>query len=205
MKIKIGSIVGKWKVISDRFKIDKVYYNQCICICGKIQNVLNYKLNNYLTKSCGKCTTNKSWFKFQGIGDLSKSYFTSFKNSRKKKGIYFSEEITIEYLWDLFLKQDKKCAISNLDIILLKNYSNYKQRKNKSNNDSDQTASIDRIDNSKGYEIGNVQWVHKDVNFMRGGMTINDFIYFCNNISENNKNIIIEKSNISKRLYFKGK
>ena len=45
------------------------------------------------------------------------------------------------------------------------------------------TASIDRIDSSIGYVIGNVQWVHKQVNFMKGTMEQKEFIKFCKLIS----------------------
>ena len=48
---------------------------------------------------------------------------------------------------------------------------------------SDQTASLDRIDNTKGYIIDNVQWVHKQVNFMKGTMKQTEFIEFCKLIS----------------------
>ena len=36
----------------------------------------------------------------------------------------------------------------------------------KRHNDS-KTASLDRIDSSKGYTEDNIQWVHKDVNQMK--------------------------------------
>ena len=48
---------------------------------------------------------------------------------------------------------------------------------------NEQTASLDRIDNSKGYIVGNVQWVHKQVNFMKGTMEQKEFIKFCKLIS----------------------
>lgn len=47
------------------------------------------------------------------------------------------------------------------------------------------TASLDRIDNSKGYEEGNIQWVHKDVNFMKRTYSQEYFIKLCTLISEN--------------------
>jgi len=41
------------------------------------------------------------------------------------------------------------------------------------------TASIDRINNSRGYLKGNIQLVHKDINFMKGKMSQDDFIKMC--------------------------
>jgi hypothetical protein len=49
------------------------------------------------------------------------------------------------------------------------------------------TASLDRIDSSKGYTIDNVQWVHKTVNLMKRELNQQDFIDICNKISYYNK------------------
>ena len=66
-----------------------------------------------------------------------------------------------------------KCALSGLEIQFGKHWKMM----------SDQTASLDRIDNTKGYIVGNVQWVHKQVNFMKGTMRQKEFIKFCKLIS----------------------
>ena len=73
-------------------------------------------------------------------------------------------EVTIPYLWDLFLEQNKKCAITgdNLDTI---------------NN-----ASLDRIDSNKGYVIGNVQWVTKQANLSKHVMSMNQLYDFCKKV-----------------------
>lgn len=42
------------------------------------------------------------------------------KRNAKKRNIYWSDDLTIEYLWDLYLKQDKKCALTGLEISLRK-------------------------------------------------------------------------------------
>lgn len=49
-------------------------------------------------------------------------------------------------------------------------------------------ASLDRIDSSLGYIIGNVQWVYKGVNFMKGEMSHDYFIEMCKMITENQRN-----------------
>ena len=46
------------------------------------------------------------------------------------------------------------------------------------------TASLDRLDNTKGYEVGNFQWVHKDINQIRGSLSIPDFMHWCKLIAE---------------------
>ena len=57
----------------------------------------------------------------------------------------------------------------------------------KSKDKAKATASLDRIDQNKGYEIGNVQWVHKDVNLMKMYLDEKYFIGLCGKIYELNK------------------
>lgn len=38
------------------------------------------------------------------------------------------------------------------------------------------TASLDRIDSAKGYEVGNIQWVHKDVNLAKQSLDEETFL-----------------------------
>lgn len=72
----------------------------------------------------------------------------------KKRNIEFN--VTKEYCWGIFEKQQYKCAITGLDLCMCYQFSS-----------KNQTASLDRIDNSKGYIEGNLQWVHKDINRMK--------------------------------------
>jgi hypothetical protein len=56
-----------------------------------------------------------------------------------------------------------------------------------SNSGSTGTASLDRIDSSKGYEEGNIQWVHKHINFMKRTYSQEYFIDMCKKVADNNK------------------
>lgn len=94
-------------------------------------------------------------------------YFCSLVESAKKREIDFY--ITIDFLWELFEKQNKKCALSGLDLCFPK----YGEKPTL------QTASLDRIDSNKGYIEGNVQWVHKDVNCIKWGLNQDYFIELC--------------------------
>ena len=46
------------------------------------------------------------------------------------------------------------------------------------------TASLDRIDSSKGYVKGNVQWVHKDINKMKTDFEQSIFIKLCKSVAD---------------------
>ena len=84
-------------------------------------------------------------------------------------------DIDIEYGWQLYVEQNKQCAMTGLDIVFVMPT---KHKRNKTFN----VASLDRIDNSKGYIKGNVQWVHKEINRMRGSLSVDDFIKLCKEV-----------------------
>lgn len=163
------------KAISNRS--DKVDW-QCICECGKEKVVSSDHLTrkNSPVKSCG-CTRFKrgnghaQWLGFEGIsGNWWYSHVLRERNQKVRKKVPVT--ITKEYAWDLYIQQNKKCALSGADI-LIAGASQYN------------TASIDRIDSSKGYEEGNIQWVHKHINFMKRTYSQEYFIEMCRRVVEN--------------------
>jgi hypothetical protein len=176
MELKLNSRVGNWKIISEIFKKDKCYQYKCECICGKIKDIRAWHLKQGKTKGCG-CTNTIGRFKYKGCNDLSLSYFNSIKKRAITKDIPFEEELTIDFLWHLFLRQNKKCALSNLDIELDQKWSN------KVKGSLRQSASLDRIDSSKGYTKDNVQWVHKKINLMKNTLNQNEFIAYCKQVA----------------------
>jgi hypothetical protein len=79
-------------------------------------------------------------------------------------------QVEDDYIWELFLKQDRKCALSGLPIEF-----GTKGRELG-------TASLDRIDSTKGYTPENVQWLHKDINQMKMDLTEQKFIDLCKKV-----------------------
>ena len=106
-----------------------------------------------------------------GYADIRSRYFRRAYRGAIERGLKFS--ITAEYAWEIFLAQNKKCALSNVPIVL-------------SYRTEDQTASLDRIDSSGGYIEGNIQWVHKDVNRMKSDFVQAHFIELCKAIAAHN-------------------
>lgn len=79
----------------------------------------------------------------------------------------------------MFEKQNGKCALSGVDI-------NLSDKLHKFSPDySTFTASVDRIDSSKGYIVGNIQWVHKTINYIKRDLDENEFIDWCKKIADN--------------------
>ena len=149
----------------------------CICDCGNKAIVTTRHLNrkHNVAKSCG-CLLNRSksdhhsWKGYEGIsGHWWKQHVE--RSAYKRANIEVT--ITMEYAWDLFIKLNRCCALSGLPIVISDDYTS--------------TASIDRIDSSLGYIEDNIQWVHKDVNYMKRNYSMEYFIKMCSLITEHNK------------------
>lgn len=162
---KIGQRFGNLVVVSRaKNRGCSVYWN-CKCNCGKEIEVISGKLKNKKIKSCGCLYKGSNW---KGYGEMPKNKFTEIKAGAAARGHSF--EITIEDCWNLFLAQDKKCALSGQPLSL---------------NSRNMTASLDRIDSKLGYAINNIQWVHKDVNYMKQKFDVFYFIEMCKLITSN--------------------
>ena len=61
----------------------------------------------------------------------------------------------------------------------------YRTSNNKRRHSSETTASLDRIDSTKGYVENNVQWTLKKINIMKNVFSQKEFIYLCNKVSKN--------------------
>lgn len=153
-------------------------YWLCNCDCGNTKEIRSSHLLKGYSKSCG-CSwhyKNKNHSNWQGYEDIPLDFFNNIKRGAESRKIEFN--ITIEYLWSVFLKQEKKCALSGIDLLFADT------RKNKNNK---KNVSIDRIDSNKGYIEGNVQWVHKTINIMKNKLSDEEFISFCNHVYNKNK------------------
>jgi hypothetical protein len=153
------------------------YWN-CVCSCGNTCVMLSTALLQNTTQSCG-CLRKRKYQDnplYKGVGDFSKSMYTHMVYGAKKRNLEVS--VSIEYLWDLFLKQEGKCYYTGYPITL--------NTRNKP-----KTASIDRVDNRKGYIEGNVVWCRKDINIMKMDKPIEDFYEICRTIAS--KHPIINK------------
>ena len=192
----IGQSFGRLTVVryvgNDKFQ--KCIW-ECNCKCGNKTEVRSSDLISNKVKSCGCYQSEVSRenikishkkypksYGFKGIGDIPGGYLSRIKHGAFSRNFEYS--VTKEYLWNLFLKQERKCALTGLDIY-------FGKWKNKIQGKS--TASLDRIDSSKGYIEGNVWWVHKDINNIKQDYTVEELIQYCKLIYEKhikeNKNI----------------
>ena len=145
---------------------------ECRCECGETCYKYKRLIISGKTKSCGCLRIKKGRDKFEGVGELSKTHWSQIiRHANNKK---HEVAITIEDAWNLFCGQNRKCAITGTDIHFVNSGA------------VDTTASLDRIDSGKGYIIGNVQWVHKDINSMKSNLKQEKFITLCKLVANNN-------------------
>jgi hypothetical protein len=137
----------------------------CACACGVQRSVNGQSLLSGGVNSCGCEQFKKGKYHptYKGYEDLSSKYWSSVKAGAKSRKLEFS--ISMVYVWKLFMTQRCCCTFSKLPI-----------RFKTHSADVAQTASLDRIDSTKGYVEGNVQWIHKDYQEMKMNKTDKHFI-----------------------------
>jgi hypothetical protein len=144
--------------------------------CPSCRTMQSYLRKNYaeeslrVNKECKACSNKKTENCSRGFyKDIRLSWFNKFQAGAELRNLAFN--LTPEYLWELFKEQDYQCALTGWPIGWAEIGSNH-------------TASIDRIDSDKGYIIGNVQLVHKDVNMAKQQFSQEYFIEICSAIAK---------------------
>lgn len=177
-----GKQFGRLTVISRAEKSKHTLW-VVVCDCGTKKSVCGLSLRKGATKSCGclrkdmgawnKGIVGSASHSFHGHGEVPLSWFNETKTKAISRGKSWS--LTIDFLNDLYVRQEKKCAISKQEIVMPSYAIQYSN-----------VASLDRIDSKQGYEVGNVQWVDRRVNFMKQQQSQEDFIAMCKVVARAN-------------------
>lgn len=96
--------------------------------------------------------------------------------SKQQKMAY---NIDIPYLKQIWESQNGLCPFTNVRLLLRTHY-NYKENKTKP-----YMASIDRIDNSRGYVKGNIRFVALIFNYARNIFSDEEVLEFCKQVASN--------------------
>jgi hypothetical protein len=128
---------------------------------GNIKNIPEENIGNtkYLNRS-GSLKDELSPFKYH----LRQSTYRNQENN-----------LTLLYLKEVWDKQNGICPYTG---IKLKDW-DYKPKSN-----SMYTASLDRIDSSKGYIEGNVQFISRNINMMKNNLSHEETVELCKAISK---------------------
>ena len=123
---------------------------------------------NHADKPCKTCSNknNNPQGEYRGIRI---SWWNKYKHGAAYRNILW--DLSIDDAVDILNKQQWKCALSGLDIVCSGDLNTI-------------TASLDRISNLGGYTKDNIQFVHKEVNMMRGSLSLKRFIELSSLISD---------------------
>lgn len=177
----VGKKFGSWTVLRRLCgnRNDNLYW-ECQCDCGTLKKVYGGHLRRGKSKSCGcQICRGHTHIQWTGIGGISGNHWDSIKRSAsgaKGNRVPIELSITMEDAWNQCLKQEGKCALTGLTLVF-----NYGRKTG-----LEHTASLDRIDSSKGYTIDNIQWVHKVINFMKRTYDQDYFIEMCKLVANHN-------------------
>lgn len=155
---KIGSISVISRIENGKYKF--------LCDCGKIFVSRHSHVTKLKTKKCSECRS-KKYHEIYGI--IPKSYWNTIITGAQSRGIEFN--LTPIEASNIF---NGKCSLTGVEICFL----------NINKNILEQTASLDRIDSSVGYNKDNIQWLHKDINRLKNKYSQKDFLIFVKQIYE---------------------
>lgn len=161
--------------VRESHKNGKTYYSVWKCDCGNEITCATREVVIGRKRSC-KCYSfrkNRHHGNWSGAGELTGSHWNSVLNNAKTRDIKVL--LTIEEAWEKFVEQDRKCALTGVELTL----DNKDVRYGK-------TASLDRINSGLPYSKDNVQWIHKKVNYIKRDLPEKDFLELCREISKHN-------------------
>jgi hypothetical protein len=164
----VGQKFGKLLVVKlDHYNKRGQSYWECRCECGKQKTIRGDHLLNCATKSCGCNQRGSGNCQWKGCGEIGGWTWNNYRLGAIARKIPFT--ISVKDMWDVFLKQNRKCALSGQDLFFSPRQVNGKET----------NASLDRIDSLGGYTTDNIQWVTKNINMAKHCSTQQEFINIC--------------------------
>mgnify|MGYP003147347605 CR=1 FL=1 len=159
-----------------------------VCVqCGKVQPLKDYHYEerkgrkssySYYRNRCRKCihVIRRERYTASPQSFLRRSW-VQLRSARKRQG--HTVFMSFEDILTIFRKQKGKCALTGLLM------TNNLVDGNTSWSDNQTNISIDRKDNSKGYEKNNIQLVCKRVNIAKHTLNNKEFITWCQRVTTN--------------------
>lgn len=163
-KDMVGQVFGRLTVL--KYLGESLW--ACMCSCGEKYSCHTGSLKSRKDPACYDCARRSASIKRRryicdGLGN---QYWQRILRGAKDRG--FEVNITPEEAYAVLVKQNFKCALSNVDIVSPMEYDR-----------RDDDGSLDRIDSSLGYLKDNIQWIHKPINSMKMDLDNDYFIEIC--------------------------
>lgn len=191
----VGKKINSWTILElQHVKHRTMALVRCSCgsiLLRSIDNILRNKskwcVDCYKKYGLGKYIreihkilgiNNPNW---QGTANIPYSYYSQCKATAKRRNIIFNISIDdMQLQWD---NQSGKCAYTNRPLF----FKTGRERKTVYGGircGKSVLASLDRINNDKPYEIGNIQFVTAPVNLMKNTYSHKDFMELVKEIYE---------------------
>ena len=165
-----GTIERAGEVKTKSGRIIQAFAVQCP-ICSRWRSVRRKDhAIAHVGKPCKKCSSRRPKEIYRGFR---MSWFRKYEYHAGMRNKAW--ELSVDEAVDIFENQNGCCALTGLPLATNGPF-------------NDITASLDRIDNSRGYTPDNVHWVHKAVNFMRGDMPLDEFVHACRGVAKHTCN-----------------
>jgi hypothetical protein len=166
-----GKIFGRWLVIEKLPYDGRHTHWLCRCVCGNEKVVDGESLKREESKSCG-CYHKETRSLEYGLAAKRKAYRT-YLVSAKRRSIIF--ELSFDQFLDLTQQKCYYCGIES---------SNYSKPLN--GNGGFAYNGIDRVDNTRGYTIGNSKSCCKICNNAKANLTTEEFCNWNKRVYEKN-------------------
>ena len=171
-----GKLVEKraTEIKRQKKKGKKLFYCNLSC-AGKINSTHLKQYQEELKRNTGR----GNWLRKKDAYSQFRYHLNNAKRHSNNKNLI---DIDLEYLKSLWESQQGKCAATGIEL-KIKHINTKKQKIDK----NPYQASLDRIDNSKGYIKGNVRFVCYIFNIARNNFDDAQVIEFCKKVSESHK------------------
>ncbi len=179
-----GKKFGKLLVIREDHRYKKRIYWLCKCDCGNKHVVTGHALKNGSSKSCGCAhySIGEDHHNWKGHEEITGTIWKNIKQGARYRNIEW--DLSIEDAYNLIIKQDFKCVLTDIPLVIGKN------------------ASIDRIESLGKYELSNIQWLDKDINVIKWDYSTERFIELCNCVINNSAEVLpIQIYDHKRRVY----
>jgi len=184
-----GQRFGKWTVLAQykRIKNGKhiVICWLCRCDCSNVRWVYAGSLASGTSRGCRRCSEIEngkrlasSYGFVEGQPRLTQTRWYRVLQGAELRGLEVT--ITKDEALALLIRQESKCAITGWPIVTPI------RAKGRG------TASLDRIDNTRGYIHGNVRWTHWRINKMKGALSDKEFLEACIAVAKTNGSFLKE-------------
>ncbi len=168
-----GHVYGNLTVVKEAPRRGRAHRHWIVlCVCGGSAEVSGMDLRrkdgkNRVSCGCMNHPRGKSSPLWKSHNDIPLSYFNHVRDSARSRGIPF--EVTLDTLQSQWDVQGGECYLTGRTLVL------------------SATASLDRVDNARGYSPDNVAWCHKDLNRMKNSHSLQEFLSICREVVRHNE------------------